>query len=418
MIEHRYILEPYKGLKTRYTCPDCNKPRKFARYIDTETNEHLGDDVGKCERADQCGRHYTPKQHFADTGTVPEQNNVAALQKRREPEQPTSFIDRNIMEQSLSDLSRNNFVLFLHTLFDASTVAELAGKYKIGTSKKWPGSTVFWQIDSVGMVRSGKVMQYDRSTGKRVKKPYDMVTWVHSILKQENFNLKQCFFGQHLLKESTKPVAIVESEKTAIIASIYLPQFTWLASSNKQGLSDQKCRCLKNRKVILYPDLNAFELWQEKANCFGFSISSLLEDKATPQEKENGLDLADYLIQFDVKEFKVSNTKSTEKRIEISDALNKGFSNIIQDKGEKQLSTITTRANNPTTSQVPIDVISLQKFYTDLENDCLIPDEHRSYIGSLWQGVMIYLKDDAQLRFYTDQLEKLKVQLSNTKQTA
>ena len=35
--------------------------------------------------------------------------------------------------------------------------------------------------------------------------------------------LKQCFFGEHLLREKTMPVAIVESEKTAIISSVYLP---------------------------------------------------------------------------------------------------------------------------------------------------------------------------------------------------
>ena len=36
MSTHRFILEPYKGIATRHTCPECHKKRSFARYIDTE----------------------------------------------------------------------------------------------------------------------------------------------------------------------------------------------------------------------------------------------------------------------------------------------------------------------------------------------------------------------------------------------
>ena len=36
-------------------------------YIDTENNnQYLSDNVGKCNRLDKCGYHYTPKQYFAD----------------------------------------------------------------------------------------------------------------------------------------------------------------------------------------------------------------------------------------------------------------------------------------------------------------------------------------------------------------
>ena len=33
MSTHRFILEPYKGIATRHTCPECHKKRSFARYI-------------------------------------------------------------------------------------------------------------------------------------------------------------------------------------------------------------------------------------------------------------------------------------------------------------------------------------------------------------------------------------------------
>jgi hypothetical protein len=147
-------------------------------------------------------------------------------------------------------------------------------------------------------------------------------------------------------------------------------------------------------------------------------VSDLLEKKATAQEKESGLDLADYLIQFDINDFL---STSTAKQPD------KGFSTIIQDKElsaestKEDLNTITTRlkltiAPQPEEEQVnrlpiPADVVTLQQFYGDLEDNGLIPDEHRNYIGTLFQGIMIYLKNPIQLMLYTEPLEKLKTEI-------
>jgi hypothetical protein len=65
MSEHRYILEPYKGMNTRYRCPSCQqKDKTFTLYIDTETGEHIHPTVGRCNRESNCGYHLTPKQYF------------------------------------------------------------------------------------------------------------------------------------------------------------------------------------------------------------------------------------------------------------------------------------------------------------------------------------------------------------------
>ena len=307
MSSHRYILEPYKGMSTRHVCPECRQKGKFARYIDTETNLQLGSSVGKCERSDRCGYHYTPKKYFSDNGIVPDHNTDVAAVGVPQPEIPTSFIDAKILSQTMANYEHNNFVVYLHSLFDSQTVTNLVEKFKIGTSKHWPGSTVFWQVDITSNVRTGKIMQYDTATGKRNKLPFDRIQWVHKVTKQVEFNLKQCLFGEHQLINNTLPIAVVESEKTAIIATGYLPQFTWVASGNKNGLSIDKCNTLKancnGKSVILYPDLNAFKEWNEKAKLYNFKMSDLLEKKATPDEKENGLDLADYLIRFKVSDF-------------------------------------------------------------------------------------------------------------------
>ena len=38
----------------------------FTRYIDTYNNIYINDIVGKCNRIDKCGYHYTPHQYFTD----------------------------------------------------------------------------------------------------------------------------------------------------------------------------------------------------------------------------------------------------------------------------------------------------------------------------------------------------------------
>ena len=66
-MKYRYILEPYKGMGTRYVCPECVKSeRTFVRYIDTHTGKHIHPTVGKCNREDRCGYHYSPKEYFED----------------------------------------------------------------------------------------------------------------------------------------------------------------------------------------------------------------------------------------------------------------------------------------------------------------------------------------------------------------
>ena len=51
---------------------------------------------------------------------------------------------------------------------------------------------------------------------------------------QESWTLTQCLFGEHLLKQYPKKVvALVESEKTAVICAGLMPRFLWLATGGK-----------------------------------------------------------------------------------------------------------------------------------------------------------------------------------------
>ena len=304
MNRHRFILEPYRNMSSRYDCPECGK-KTFARYIDTTTSQHLDGRVGRCNRESKCGYHYTPKQYFQDNNWEASPPPPQARPKAA-PLKP-SFIDFDTFRASLAGHRQNNFVRFLVGLFGADIARQLVERYYIGTSKYWDGACVFWQIDTKGRVHAGKIMLYNPTTGKRVKEPYDKITWVHKALKLPNFGLKQCFLGEHLLRDNTKPVALVESEKTAVIASVYFPGMIWLATGSLNNLNATRCVPLAGRKVVLFPDLKGFDKWQARVKSFeglaSFRVSNLLEQAATETERQAGLDLADYLIRFDYREF-------------------------------------------------------------------------------------------------------------------
>ncbi|MBP7508449.1 MAG: hypothetical protein KA807_11535 [Prolixibacteraceae bacterium] len=318
---HKYILEPYNGMRTRYSCPNCSKEKTFSLYIDTETGEHIHPNVGRCNRESNCGYHYTPKQYFHD-------NNISYDVSHHEtfkPKvaltlyKPVSFIPVEVFKGSLKSYQTNHFVNFLIDLFGDKITSELVSSYFIGTSNYWEGATVFWQIDITGKIRTGKIMLYNPENGKRVKEPFNHIHWAHKLLFKSEFELKQCLFGEHLLINNTRPVAIVESEKTAIIASVYLPQFVWLAVGSLTNLNIEKCNVLKGKQVILFPDLKCFDKWRNKAeelsNIANFLTSDLLELKASYEEKEQGLDIADYLIKFDLQEFVQDNSQISETEV-------------------------------------------------------------------------------------------------------
>jgi len=320
MSEHRYILEPYNGMKTRFRCPSCQRSDKtFSLYIDTETGGHLHTTVGRCNRESNCGHHYTPKQFFQDNPDFIGNRPLPKVYKKKTvtlPQRSISSIDVEVFKASLKSHDENHFVKFLIDRFGVEVASQLVSRYFIATSKHWNGATVFWQIDTKGKVRTGKIMLYNPTTGKRIKEPRNHINWVHSVLQLPEYNLQQCLFGEHLLQDKTKPVAIVESEKTAVIASVYLPQFIWVAVGSLTNLNTEKCSILKGRTVTLFPDLNGFEKWRNKAkelsSLTSFQISDLLERKATVDEKKQGFDLADYLITLNLKVFALPELGPTE----------------------------------------------------------------------------------------------------------
>ena len=302
----QYILEPYKGTNSRYTCPNCLKKKQFTRYQEKSSGDYLDKSVGICNRAIKCGYHFTPAQYLKNKHnfpktTLPQVRNKPDRKPTSNQERDDSFIPNRILLNSLRNFEMNNFAIYLNKALGLITAEKVCGLYFLGTSNHWSGSNVFWQIDKEGRVRTGKVMLYNAHSGKRVKVPYPHINWVHNTEKLQNFNLDQCLFGEHLLKlYPDKPIALVESEKTAMISAGHVPDFNWLATGNLNNLSETRVKCLEGKRVTLYPDGGAFAVWKKKADQLShiadFNVSGFIEKNASSKQLSEGYDIADYLI--------------------------------------------------------------------------------------------------------------------------
>ncbi len=301
-------LETYRGTKSRHACPACNSKGMFVRYVGDD-GEYLSTDVGRCNRESKCGYHKKPGQYFAEQGISRQGFNpkrrlkpIYKAQVLTEKPKSFDFITPEHLKLTLGNYGRNAFVQFLLNLFPdcAGEIQAVLKMYLVGTFDDY---TCFPQIDRLNRVCRGKLIRFNRATGKRLKGDYDTSSLVRKLRLKEDFNYKQIFFGEHLLtKYPDKPIAVVESEKTAIIAHLCLPEFVWLGSNSKSWLKAERLQRLGQRQIILYPDADGFDLWQEiasRARLQGLQVkvSNLIENHAAAEQKANGYDLADYLIE-------------------------------------------------------------------------------------------------------------------------
>ena len=318
---YRFHLQKYR-LGSKTVCPECGRKACFTRYIDEAGEISFPDSVGMCDHINSCGYHYTPKEYFRDNPAVKERLNgqerfggtpIAARPPARAlPEQKPriSFLPSDWVEQSMRRYDINPLYRYFTKVMGKENVDKLFSLYRVGTSRRWGGATVFWQIDRNSNVRAGKIMGYDAVTGHRIKEPFNQVSWVHSVRKVQDFRMKQCLFGEHLLSDnsavmSAKPVAIVESEKTALVAAHFIPDFIWLATGGIHGcFNGEAVQALDGREVILFPDLKATEEWRRRlpmmeSFCRRATCSDMLERIATGAQREAGLDIADFLLMED-----------------------------------------------------------------------------------------------------------------------
>lgn len=301
----RYQLERYRGKVTRHTCPQCGKLNSFVRYVDVTDGSYIGDDIGRCNRESKCGYHNPPNTKNIDTDKSLMVSATEADQKYIEPDIYNYLNSSYLIKYNKT--FKNNFIEFLLNNFDTNKVVRILDRYHIGGGYHWRGSTIFWQIDQNLKVRTGKVMLYNKDTCKRVKEPYNHISWVHTPKYKDeglgynvDFNLRQCFFGEHLLTtmSNIKEINVVEAEKTAIICSIERPEKVFVATGGLQNISESRLLPFKDYKMVFHPDKGkAHTIWETKLQpfreLFDIEVSTFLNKQESVEE---GDDLADYII--------------------------------------------------------------------------------------------------------------------------
>lgn len=288
----------------KFLCPQCGK-KTFVRYFNFEEMEYLDGKFGRCDREESCQYWMRP------TGSIKKYSRF-----HRNYDKRPFLLPYRLVEDSMRNRTPNNFFQYLKSILSIDDYDFVKNEYCLGTTDQ--GETIFWQIDSNHNVRSGKIMNYG-TDGHRT----GSTDWVHARLKRhekiDDHNLMQCFFGEHLLKYTSMdtPVAIVESEKTAVIAAALLKNtpFVWLAAGSKNGIGGKalnrlKCVPLVGRTVVLFPDLTSpdsnaeetcYQHWTRMAEMMKewmgveASVSGYLESVATDEMKRQQWDLADYL---------------------------------------------------------------------------------------------------------------------------
>ncbi|MBG7611050.1 hypothetical protein IU405_02200 [Polaribacter sp. BAL334] len=327
-MEHKYKLDRKRSRIQYCPCGKKNNDNKFVPFVDFDVKGHCF----------SCLKTFFPDSDFNDWN-----RDIPFIYKESKP---ISYHDPKLVSQSGRNFNENKFVQFLKSLFGVDATKVAIKKYLIGTSKKWKGATVFWQIDNEQKIRHGKIMLYNPFTGKRMykneienKQPF--ISSVRAELKLANFQLKQCLFGLHLINETTdKIVAIVESEKTAILMSFFKPEYIWLATGSKGGFKFEYLKPLKDYKIIGFPDKSEYHFWLNTAielNQIGFDIK--INDWLEKTNYPKGTDFADVYIQEIPNEIKHNKPYKQSKT-------NKSTVNLIPTTTEKIIKKLAKRNTN------------------------------------------------------------------------
>lgn len=289
----------------RLFTPCCNKLNRDGKFVNYKGHD---DRYGYCH---SCGKSSPPPQPYTDDkgeiyywneitddwSQVPFKEKLTKYPLAPETnKKEIEYIDESIIWKYHNVKPENNLLQFLRKKHTSNHVKNTKEDYAIGSTKD--GGTVFWMINLKQQVQKAKVVYYNEN-GKRTNRiivPY-----------KNDGGYYSCIFGEHLLYDSVKgkqTVILVESEKTAIVGAIMLPQYVWLAFGGLNGLTESKIQCLKGHKVLLIPDISekavvvaCQKLQSLKAICETANVWDMTDGKTDEELKAMNIynnDLEDY----------------------------------------------------------------------------------------------------------------------------
>jgi len=215
-----------------------------------------------------------------------------------DPDDPRYCTDFILPSMRMVDACRADDFDFFRPFIDAGRLTEegmhrAAARYHLGKTRS--GKPLFWMINE----RQEPLDAHIASGG-----------WISTALKARQPLLHawrpvHCLFGQHLLPSGNSPVAIVESEASAVVLSELFPDVLWMAYATVEHLDVALFAPLQGRTVTLYPNtdpsFSTYLFFHDLAESIRerydihINVASILEDHATEEQKSRCIDLLDFL---------------------------------------------------------------------------------------------------------------------------
>lgn len=248
----------FSGRRTR--CPECHSSDGFAGIVSID-GVRCGDPLrhGKCH---SCGAMIWPDD--APSNDQP---------RHRTESKPAAMVRDGLIQETSAETSALHVALIN---IGGQAMASHLRQWNIGTDGE--GWTLFHMIDAKGQHRTTKGIPYDKA-GKRLEftnKPdarfaIVMPSGAYVNLSKDK-GYRRCMFGEQWMQpgmamidhrgdkprqctyDATTPIVLVESEKTAVLASFMMPQWIWLASGGAKAITKEIASPLRDRVVLIMFD--------------------------------------------------------------------------------------------------------------------------------------------------------------------
>ena len=303
----------------QWTCFACGaKGRDIFSFVAQMEGLNTDSDFPEVVRraAAACGLSYLIGGEQSDFPKFPQISPIPQIA----PKPPRYFNAE--AEAMTAEVEETNLFRYLCRLWDAAKVRKVMEAYKVGRghyisrprskgndTDEWcmnpqplciQGTTVatsFPSIDAAGNVHAVKIIPYPDDDHHRIKgRPGVDIYW---IKPEQN---PGAYFGAHLLPlHPDKPVAVVESEKSAIVGTLFAPAYVWVAVAGATNLHPQRSEmaALAGRELHLFPDADKVAEWRALADdltAAGYSARFRAEViSLLPPECK--LDIADLMIK-------------------------------------------------------------------------------------------------------------------------
>lgn len=334
------MTQPYKySLESgsrKHKCPSCHK-KTFVRYVYTGTKDYVGEEYGRCDRESNCGFHRLPER---DT---PEPPNP--LTKKTLPPPILIFPTENYLKSIKNDKPQN---LAKFCLEELKITKEHLAKWKLYSRWKFDAFVLskFQGKDiNVKFVAYGPDGKRDKSVkedgspnfvphylGKAYLRAEKIETDNAKLEDwQDYYTFDRCFYGEHLW-DSLRDTCLVESEKTAIIASFFFPSYNWLATGGANGMKFDQFSLFNGYRGRIWNLVDNDTAGFQKSKTIKW-LDKLAEMRDNPEEimsvnlcegKPAGWDVADWIIYEnfrDQKEFhkRLENAIDCRQKVEIDE---------------------------------------------------------------------------------------------------